>query len=91
MINLDMCNYLRINTFSNGIVLAALVNNPGSMPVPVIRDDWGSFCASIKRVQVTVNPSWLKNPQAAESSKVRNSGYQWPHKINLGQKKKKKN
>ena len=38
---------------------------------------------SDKRTQTTVNPHWLSNPWA-ESSKVRNRGYQWPHKMDLG-------
>ena len=38
-----------------------------------------TFSASDKRAQATIDPPWLWNSWA-ESSEVRNRGYQWPHK-----------
>ena len=66
------------------ILIASGVSNPGSMPSPGNqRWLWGSLSTSDKRVQVVIDPCWLLNPWA-ESSEVRNWGYHWPHKIDLG-------
>ena len=67
-----------------GIEFAIDVSDPVSMlGSGNQRSLWRSLQTRDKSAWTTMGPLWLWNPWA-ESSKVRNWGCQWPHKMDLG-------